>query len=138
MPLLGHVDVKKQRVLSDNGPVTARNYSPLEATHRSKLLTDALGQISHEYTRPCRPQKNEKVERFHRTLVFELAHAHHSDSDAARSATYDAWIHTYNHHSPHTGIGGKSPIDRVHNINGKNSQLASSARGPSRNALQRW
>ncbi|TFC98943.1 IS481 family transposase, partial [Cryobacterium sinapicolor] len=33
---------------------------------------------------------------------------------------YQDWIHSYNHHRPHTGIGGKSPIDRVHNVNGKN------------------
>ncbi|TFC89789.1 IS481 family transposase, partial [Cryobacterium sinapicolor] len=32
---------------------------------------------------------------------------------------YQDWIHSYNHHRPHTGIGGKSPIDRVHNVNGK-------------------
>ncbi|TFC93932.1 IS481 family transposase, partial [Cryobacterium sinapicolor] len=34
---------------------------------------------------------------------------------------YQDWIHSYNHHRPHTGIGGKSPIDRVHNVNGKYS-----------------
>ncbi|MFZ2178904.1 MAG: integrase core domain-containing protein, partial [Rhodococcus sp. (in: high G+C Gram-positive bacteria)] len=38
--------------------------------------------------------------------------------DAARSATYQAWLHHYNHHRPHTGLDGKSPIDRVgvHNV----------------------
>ncbi|TFD73856.1 integrase core domain-containing protein, partial [Cryobacterium gelidum] len=39
----------------------------------------------------------------------------------ARAATYLDWIHSYNHHRPHTGIGGKSPIDRVHNVSGKNT-----------------
>ncbi|HEX7589415.1 MAG TPA: integrase core domain-containing protein, partial [Demequinaceae bacterium] len=34
----------------------------------------------------------------------------------ARAATYPAWLHHYNHHRPHTGIGGKSPIERVHNV----------------------
>ena len=35
----------------------------------------------------------------------------------ARAATYAAWLHHYNHHRPHTGIGGL-PADRVHNLTG--------------------
>ncbi|MET4705271.1 hypothetical protein ABIB54_003534, partial [Frigoribacterium sp. UYMn621] len=30
-------------------------------------------------------------------------------------------VHGYNHHRPHTGIGGKSPIERVHNVPGNYS-----------------
>ena len=30
-------------------------------------------------------------------------------------------IHSYNHHRPHTGFGGKSPIDRVHNVSRNNN-----------------
>lgn len=99
-----------KRVLSDNG-----------SCYRSKLFTVALGTVAHKFSRPYRPQTNGKIERFHRTLAFEWAYAHHYSSDAARAATYDAWVHSCNHHRPHTGIGGKSPIDRVHNVNGKNT-----------------
>ena len=99
------------RVMTDNG-----------SCYRSKLFNDTLGeQVAHKYTRPYRPQTNGKIERFHRTLAFEWAYAHHYDSDAARAATYQAWIHGYNHHRPHTGIGGTAPIERVHNVNGKNT-----------------
>jgi transposase InsO family protein len=98
------------RVMTDNG-----------SCYRSRLFNDTLGEITHKYTRPYRPQTNGKIERFHRTLAFEWAYAHHYPSDAARAATYQAWIHDYNHHRPHTGIGGKSPIQRVHNVNGKNT-----------------
>jgi transposase InsO family protein len=99
------------RVMTDNG-----------SCYRSKLFNDTLGEsITHKYTRPYRPQTNGKIERFHRTLAFEWAYACHYDSDAARAAAYQAWIHSYNHHRPHTGIGGKSPIQRVHNVHGKNS-----------------
>ncbi|MGL3151891.1 IS481 family transposase, partial [Microbacterium sp. A82] len=98
------------RVLTDNG-----------SCYRSRMFNDALGEhVKHKFTRPYRPQTNGKIERFHRTLAFEWAYAHHYDSDAARAATYQAWIHSYNHHRPHTGIGGLSPIDRVHNVSGKN------------------
>ena len=99
------------RVLTDNG-----------ACYRSHAFNDTLGpQVKHKFTRPYRPQTNGKIERFHRTLAFEWAYAHHYESDAARAATYQAWIHSYNHHRPHTALGGLSPIDRVHNVNGKNS-----------------
>jgi transposase InsO family protein len=39
-------------------------------------------------------------------------------SDEARAATYSAWLHFYNHHRPHTGIGGLTPAARVHNLTG--------------------
>ncbi|MFU8948170.1 IS481 family transposase, partial [Mycetocola zhadangensis] len=99
------------RVMTDNG-----------SCYRSKLFNDTLGEaITHKYTRPYRPQTNGKIERFHRTLATEWAYAHHYDSDTARADTYQAWLHDYNHHRPHTGIGGKSPIQRVHNLHGKNT-----------------
>lgn len=99
------------RVLTDNG-----------SCYRSHVFNDALGpQVKHKFTRPYRPQTNGKIERFHRTLAFEWAYAHHYESDAARAATYQGWIHSYNHHRPHTALGGLSPIDHVHNVNGKNT-----------------
>jgi len=99
------------RVLTDNG-----------SCYRSGDFNAALGDIKHTYTRPHRPQTNGKIERFHRTLAFEWASADHYDSEQARAATYLDWIHSYNHHRPHTGIGGKSPLDRVHNVSGKNNR----------------
>ena len=32
-----------------------------------------------------------------------------------------ARYHHYNHHRPHTGIGGQTPSERVHNVTGKYS-----------------
>ncbi len=99
------------RVLTDNGPC-----------YRSRVFQDALGvHVKHKCTRPYRPQTNGKIERFHRTLSTEWAYAHHFDSDTARADTYQAWIHDYNHHRRHTALAGHSPIDRVHNLHGKNT-----------------
>ncbi|MBN9128256.1 MAG: transposase, partial [Paenarthrobacter ureafaciens] len=42
-------------------------------------------------------------------------------SETERAATYPAWLHHYNHHRTHTGIGGKTPISRVHNLSGNYS-----------------
>ena len=97
-------------VMTDNG-----------SCYRSKHFNNALGDVAHKFTRPYRPQTNGKIERFHRTLAAEWAYIRHYNSDQERADTYQAWIHSYNHHRPHTGIGGKSPIERVHNVNGKNS-----------------
>ncbi len=95
-------------VMTDNG-----------ACYRSHAFTDALGAtVQHRRTRPYRPQTNGKVERFNRTLATEWAYAQPYLSDTARAATYDAWLHHYNHHRPHTGIGGQTPSERVHNLTG--------------------
>lgn len=90
------------RVLTDNG-----------SCYRSKDFAAALGDVVHKRTRPYRPQTNGKVERFNRTLAAEWAYARTYSSETARAATYQLWIHHYNHHRPHTGIGGQSPIERV-------------------------
>lgn len=93
-------------VMTDNG-----------SCYRSRLFATALGPgVEHRRTRPYRPQTNGKVERFNRTLVQEWAYAEVYESDEARTGTYAAWLHQYNHHRPHTGIGGLTPSDRVHNL----------------------
>jgi transposase InsO family protein len=98
-----------KRVLTDNG-----------SCYRSKAFAAALGpHVKHRRTRPYRPQTNGKVERFNRTLASEWAYARPYTSETERAATYPAWLHYYNHHRTHTGIGGKTPISRVHNLRGK-------------------
>ena len=96
------------RVITDNGPC-----------YRSGAFNAALGPgIKHKFTRPYRPQTNGKVERFNRTLEAEWAYAAAYTSDEARAATYQQWVHDYNHHRPHSGIGNTPPINRVHNVFG--------------------
>ena len=95
-------------VMTDNG-----------ACYRSHAFANALGpSVKHRRTRPFRPQTNGKVERFNRTLTAEWAYAEVYLSDDARAATYTAWLHYYNHHRPHTGIGGLVPSARVRNPTG--------------------
>jgi transposase InsO family protein len=100
--------INVRAVMTDNG-----------SCYRSHDFAKALGDgVKHRRTRPYRPQTNGKVERFNRTIAAEWAYAEVYMSDEARAATYAAWLHFYNHHRPHTGIGGLVPADRVHNVTG--------------------
>ena len=105
------VGITVKRVLTDNG-----------ACYRSKLFAQALGEaITHKRTRPYRPQTNGKVERFNRTTLEEWAYARPYSSETERTALFNDWLHTYNHHRGHTALGGKSPADLVPNLRGQNS-----------------
>ena len=102
--------VKVTAVMTDNG-----------ACYRSHVFAAALAEtgIKHKKTKPYRPQTNGKVERFNRTLAAEWAYARPYANETARAAAYTDWLHHYNHHRPHTGIGGQVPSARVHNLTGK-------------------
>lgn len=44
----------------------------------------------------------------------EWAYAETYYSDEARAATYLDWLHHYNHHRAHTGIGGLTTCSQLH------------------------
>ena len=96
-----------ERVLSDNGPA-----------YKSFLWRDTCAQlgITPKRTRPYRPQTNGKIERFHRTMADGWAFKKFYNSESARRAALPAWLHEYNHHRPHTAIGGSAPITRLTNL----------------------
>jgi transposase InsO family protein len=96
-----------QGVLTDNG-----------GCYRSRGWATACGElaITHKRTRPYRPQTNGKVERFNRTLVEGWASRRLYPSEAARRAAFAPWLHWYNHHRPHSALGGRPPITRCTNL----------------------
>jgi transposase InsO family protein len=104
--------VTAHRVLTDNG-----------SCYRSRdwAVTCAELGITPKRTRPYRPQTNGKVERFNRTMTGEWAFAQLFTSEADRRAAFPGWLHAYNHHRPHTGIGGHPPISRLTNLAGQYS-----------------
>lgn len=99
-------------VLTDNGPA-----------YRSTKFADvtAAQGITRLRTRPYRPQTNGKVERYQRTMRDEWGYGKAYASESARRNALTTWLHIYNHHRPHTAIGGKPPISRVTNVAGQNS-----------------
>lgn len=102
--------ITTRRVLTDNG-----------ACYRSRDWAAACAElgITAKRTRPYRPQTNGKVERFNRTMTAEWAFAQLFTAEDDRRAAFPAWLHTYNHHRPHTGIGGHPPISRLTNLPGQ-------------------
>ena len=70
-------------------------------------------KIKHKRTRPYTPRTNGKAERFAQTSLREWAYAtayHHSGQ---RQEALKPFLHHYNHHRPHFGLNGKTPISRI-------------------------
>ena len=99
-----------RRLMTDNAFAYVKNRSLRE------LL--AAHHIRHLTTQPYRPRTNGKVERFHQTMAREWAYgrAYHSHHD--RAATLPHWLDHYNTRRPHSSIGDRPPISRVHNLRG--------------------
>jgi transposase InsO family protein len=96
--------IKVRRILTDNG-----------SAFRSKRFAAACRRlgIKHSFTRAYRPQTNGKAERFIQSALREWAYgiAYHHSSE--RTAMLSRWIHHYNWHRPHHGIGGLAPVSRL-------------------------
>jgi transposase InsO family protein len=101
--------VTVERVLSDNG-----------SAYISHLWRDSCAElgIAHKRTRPRRPQTNGKIERLHRTLADGWAYKKLYTSEEVRRAALAGWLHQYNHHRPHSALGGLPPITRLDNLAG--------------------
>jgi transposase InsO family protein len=101
---LTHLGVSVRRVLTDNGNA-----------FRSKQfarICRVLG-IKHSFTRPYRPQTNGKAERFIQSALREWAYGIPYNHSSERANMLDRWIHHYNWHRPHRGIGGSAPVNRL-------------------------
>ena len=97
-------------MLTDNAFSYVRNRSLRE-------LLAARG-IRHLATRPYRPRTTGKVERFHQTMAREWAYGLVYRSHRQRSQALPHWLEHYNTHRPHSSIGDRPPISRVHNVCG--------------------
>jgi transposase InsO family protein len=99
-----------RRLMTDNGFSYVKNRSLREllAAHRIRHLT----------TEPYRPRTNGKVERFHQTMEREWAKGLVYRSHRQRNQALPHWLDHYNKRRPHSSIGDKPPISRVHNVRG--------------------
>jgi transposase InsO family protein len=104
----GELGIKPKRLLSDNAFVYRHNRSLRE-------LLQTHG-IEHRFIRPRRPQTNGKVERYQQTLKREWALGRVYRSSEHRAAALSHWLDYYNKRRPHSSLGGRPPISRVHNL----------------------
>jgi transposase InsO family protein len=97
-----------RRLLTDNAFTYIHNRSLRELLARR--------QIKHMRTQPYRPRTNGKVERFHQTMGREWAYGLCYRSHHHRNAALPHWLEHYNQRRPHSSLGGRPPISRVHNL----------------------
>lgn len=75
----------------------------------------------HIVTPPYTPRWNGKAERFIQTIKREWAYAHEWPDSTTRARALSSWLHTYNRRRPHSSLGDRPPLSRVHNLCGQDS-----------------
>jgi transposase InsO family protein len=106
-------DIHAKRLMTDNAFTYIHNRSLCE------LLTTR--EIKHLRTQAYRPQTNGKVERFHQTMAREWAYGMTYRSSHHRERALPHWLEHYNTRRPHSGIGNRPPVSRVHNVRGQDT-----------------
>jgi transposase InsO family protein len=101
-----------QAVMTDNAKVYG--------SHRFQGVLAAAGarQITPP---PYTPRWNGKAERVIRTLQDEWAYAHRWPNSHQRARALRSFVRYYNHRRPHSSLGDRPPINRVHNVRGQDS-----------------
>jgi transposase InsO family protein len=96
--------VKLERAMTDNG-----------SCYRSHAFRTACKQLGlrHIRTKPYTPKTNGKAERFIQSSLREWAYAHAYDHSQQRREQLPLWLHRYNWHRPHAGIGDRTPVSRL-------------------------
>jgi transposase InsO family protein len=102
--------IAAKRLMTDNG------FSYVKSGALRELL--ASRGIRHLTTKPYRPRTNGKVERFHQTMAREWAYGLAYRSHRERNHALPHRLNHYNTNRPHSSIGGRPPISRVHNVRG--------------------
>ena len=89
-------------------------------SHPFQALLSQLG-ARHITTPPYTPRWNGKVERFHRTLNDEWARTRVWPTSHQRDRALASFLRYYNRRRPHTSLGDRPPISRVHQDRGQDS-----------------
>ena len=101
--------VQVRKLLTDNGsPYRSKEF---------KAMREAFG-LKHSRTRPYRPRTNGKAERLIQTALREWAYGPTWQNSEERNQALSAWLHFYNHHRPHSALGGQPPVTRLNNLIG--------------------
>jgi len=90
---------------------------------RSRRFGELLARLGarHITPPPYTPRWNGKAERVIRTLQDEWAYAHRWNSSQQRTKALRSFVRYYNRRRPHSSLGDRPPISRVHNVRGQDS-----------------
>ena len=102
-----------ERLLTDNAWAYTKNRS------LSELLRARA--IEHKRTRPYSPKTNGKVERYQQTMDREWGRGVTYNNSADRRAALPHWLEHYNRRRPHSSLGDRPPLSRIHNVCGQDS-----------------
>jgi transposase InsO family protein len=100
--------IETKRLMSDKAWTYTRNKT------LARLL--ARHNVRHLLIPYRRPQVNGKVERYQQTLKREWALGQIYRSSSHRAQALSHWLRHYNERRPHSSLGGRSPISRIHNV----------------------
>lgn len=89
----------------DNGPEYI--------SHRLRDWADKKG-IALWFTQPGHPQQNAYIERFNRTMRYELLHPTLFGSIDEVQLAATQWMWAYNHERPNMALGGFTPAQKLH------------------------
>jgi transposase InsO family protein len=101
-----------EAVMTDNAKVYG--------SHRFQAVLAAAG-ARHITPPPYTPRWNGKAERVIRTLQDEWAYAHRWPNSHQRARALSSFVRYYNRRRPHSSLGDRPPISRVHNVPGQDS-----------------
>jgi len=102
-----------EAVMTDNALVYRRS--------RRFAATLARAGIRHIRTPAYTPRWNGKVERFIQTLQNEWAYSRSWADSSRRARSLQSFVRYYNRRRPHSSIGDRPPISRVHNLRRQDS-----------------
>jgi len=105
--------IQPRRIMTDNAWAYTKNPSLRRLLQRH--------DIRHILMRPHTPRTNGKIERFHQTISREWAYGVTYTDHHARDQALPHWLDHYNQQPPHSSLGGRPPISRVHNLCGQDT-----------------
>jgi len=120
--LLRRARDRRRRLITDSAFTYVHNRSLRELLAREG--------IRHLTTQPYRPRTNGKVERFHQAMAREWAYGLAHPSHRQRNEALPHGVNHDNRRRPHSSIGDRPPVNRVHAVGRTPSPRRAARRRP--------